>query len=163
MAKNEITKTENTALSTEGMLSKFVTKADPNRVKELLTKDDSHSLEIVYTLQSGEQIEGIFVGPGAAIMMDDLAGRKDPATGEVAKLPVKTWRIKSEGVNAIVNLIGAAQLDSRLGSIQEGTSVLIQHLGKVTTRKNMQANNYLVITGPVDRRYIRQLSLPSAS
>jgi hypothetical protein len=99
---------------------------------------EGYSCEVQHTLSEGEEIEGTFIGAGRAV---DFVNEK---TGVVNTVGV--WRIRSDDGNLIVNLLGSSQLDSRMGSLKEGVRVLIQHKGKVRTNKNMQANNYLILT-----------------
>ena len=97
-----------------------------------------YSSEIFHTLSEGEQLKGVYLGPGAKMEFTN------PKTGEVNMVGV--WRFRDASGNVVVNLLGSAQLDGRMASLKEGTHVVVQHKGKVKTNKGMMANDYNIFT-----------------
>lgn len=98
------------------------------------------SCEVVRSLTEGQQIRGILLGNGATIDMDSMVNAG-------TKVQVKTWRIRALKGGIVIVLIGSSQLDQRLAAFAPGTEVLIQHHGKVKTRKGFSANDYVVWAG----------------
>lgn len=99
---------------------------------------EGYSTEIFHTLKEGEELRGTYLGPGSKMSFTN------EKTGEVSE--VGTWRFRDPSGNVTVTLLGSAQLDTRLGSLKEGTKVVIQHKGQVQIKGGMRANNYNIFT-----------------
>lgn len=100
---------------------------------------EGFSIERVVTLGEGMMLEGIFLGAGGTIDVND------PTTK--TKRPLGTWRIKSFDGNMVAVLLTNAQLQTNFEKAIPGTPVKVVKLGKIQTRNGMTANDHIVAWG----------------
>ena len=102
---------------------------------------EGFAAEIVHTLKAGEQITGIYDGPGGEIEMPD---QTDPTK----RAMIPTWKLKNDSGSLSVSLMGSAQLNARFKGIVPGSRVIVAHTGQTDTRSGRRCNTYVVYVKP---------------
>lgn len=99
------------------------------------------SVTQMYSLTPDDALCGIFEGKGPDVDMTD------PATGEVK--PVSSWFIRVSPALRF-QILGASQLDAKLGAYPVGAEVTIQKLAESRrSRAGRVVSQYLVSDPPV--------------
>jgi hypothetical protein len=102
------------------------------------------TLQRQVTLSEGQLLIGTFLGAGGPVELESQdAARK--ARGE--KDIVASWRIRPEGAEVILLVLGSAGLDKHLNALAPGQEVAIEHLGRIKTRKGFMVNDFAVAVG----------------
>lgn len=138
--KNEIVTTADGAAietATPETFGMMVRPADKSFLADAVR--EGYSIERVVSLAEGMMLEGVFLGAGGAIDVND------PTTKQ--KRPLGTWRIRSFDGSMVAVLLTNAQLQTAFEKAIPGTHVKIVKLAKVRTNNGMNANDHLIAWG----------------
>ena len=159
-----------------GAVESFEDEAQP--ATALQAVEDAHQLdaaelvqqgfstETVVKLMPGQMVRGTFLGKGADVLVDDPNGQMETVDGvqRIKQNLVHTYRILTASRALTAIIFGTNQIDARLGTLEPGRQVIVALKGVTKTRKGRNVNDYVIMVGPPDAKYIaeaRQLSSSS--
>jgi hypothetical protein len=117
-----------TAIEKAGDVSGFVEQVDASWLEGV-------TVERVVTLEAGQGVRGVYLGPGAPVEVHD------PVTGEVRELG--TWRIEArEGI--VLRLLDSAKLRREFPGIAVGSRVRVMRGGQIRTGAGRNVTDYIV-------------------